>query len=221
MRVDGHRLYGACPNRMDPPAFHVDFAEIERIDVGKGPFDVARGGLAGVIDIVTREPEPGLHVEAQAAAGTARYFAPSLGVSYGGARWSAQAGASMRQGDPYSDGDGRSIVELAPAGSAAAYAPAVDGERATGRQLVGIGRAHDQRAGAAHLLVDHADGVVLRIVGTEGIGTDQLGERVGEVGLGPAHRPHLVQHHRHARLRELPCRFAAGEPAAHDMHVVA
>lgn len=130
VRVDGHRLYGACPNRMDPPAFHVDFAEIERIDVGKGPFDVARGGLAGVIDIVTREPEPGLHVEAQAAAGTASYLAPSLGVTYGGARWSAHAGASRRQGDPYSDGDGRSIVELAPAGATAAYAPAVDGERA-------------------------------------------------------------------------------------------
>ena len=95
----------------------------------------------------------------------------------------------------------------------------VDRERAAGRQLVGVGRAHDQRAGAAHLLVDHADGVVLRIVGAEGIGADQLGQLVGQMGLGAAHRAHLVQHHGHARVRELPRRLAAREPAAHDMHV--
>ncbi len=28
--IDGMKLYGACPNRMDPPAFHVDFAEVEK-----------------------------------------------------------------------------------------------------------------------------------------------------------------------------------------------
>ena len=95
----------------------------------------------------------------------------------------------------------------------------VDRERAAGGELVGVGRAHDQRAGAAHLLVDHADGIVLRIVGAEGIGADQLGQLVGQMGLGAAHRAHLVQHDRHARLRELPRRFAAREPAAHDMHV--
>jgi len=42
--VDGQRAYGACPNHMDPPAFHVDFAEVERIEVSKGPFDVRHQG---------------------------------------------------------------------------------------------------------------------------------------------------------------------------------
>ena len=130
VRIDGHRIYGACPNRMDPPAFHVDFAEIERIDVAKGPFDVARGGLAGVVDIVTREPEPGLHVEAQAAAGSASYLAPSLAASYATPAWSARAGAALRRGDPYSTGAGVSILDLAPPGSASAYVGAAAGERA-------------------------------------------------------------------------------------------
>ena len=94
----------------------------------------------------------------------------------------------------------------------------VDGERAAGRQLVRVGRAHDQRAGAAHLLVQQADGVVLRIVGAEGVGADQLGEVLGEMRFGAARRPHLVQHHGHARLRELPRRLAAREAAAHDVH---
>ena len=58
-------------------------------------------------------------------------------------------------------------------------AVAVDGERAAGRQLVRVGRAHDQRAGAPHLLVQQADRVVRGIVGAEGVGADQLGQAVG------------------------------------------
>ena len=46
--IDGQRVYGACPNHMDPAAFHVDFAEVDRVEVGKGPFDVKnQGGLGG------------------------------------------------------------------------------------------------------------------------------------------------------------------------------
>jgi len=29
---------------MDPAAFHVDFAEVDRVEVGKGPFDVKTRG---------------------------------------------------------------------------------------------------------------------------------------------------------------------------------
>ena len=97
-------------------------------------------------------------------------------------------------------------------------AVSVDGERAAGGQLVRVGRAHDQRAGAAHLFVDHADGIVGGVVGAEGVGADQFRETVGEMGLGAAHRPHLVQHHRHARLGELPRRLAARETAADDVN---
>ena len=35
--LDGVRLHGACPNRMDPPAFHYDFAEVEYVQILKGP----------------------------------------------------------------------------------------------------------------------------------------------------------------------------------------
>ena len=99
-------------------------------------------------------------------------------------------------------------------------AVAVDGERAAGRQLVGISRAHDQRARAAHLLVQQADGVVLGVVGAEGVGADEFGEGLGEMGLGAARGPHLVEHDGDARLRELPGRLAAREPAAHDVHML-
>ena len=42
--IDGQRLYGACPSRMDPAAFHVDFAEIDLINVIKGPYNVKKPG---------------------------------------------------------------------------------------------------------------------------------------------------------------------------------
>ena len=55
---------------MDPPSFHVDFAQVDRVEVAKGPFDVKnQGSLGGVVNIVTRRPEPGLHATANAAAG--------------------------------------------------------------------------------------------------------------------------------------------------------
>ena len=44
--IDGQRVYGACPNHMDPAAFHVDFAEVDRVEVGKGPFDVKNQGAS-------------------------------------------------------------------------------------------------------------------------------------------------------------------------------
>ena len=55
-------------------------------------------------------------------------------------------------------------------------AVAVDRQRAAGRHLVGVGRAHDQRAEPAHLRVQQADGVVLPVVGAERVRADQLGE---------------------------------------------
>ena len=52
------------------------------------------------------------------------------------------------------------------------------------------------------------------IVGAEGVGADQLRQTLGLVRGGGAHRAHLVQHHRHAGLGDLPGGFGAGEPAA-------
>ena len=58
--IDGQHVQGACPNRMDPGAFHVDFAEVERVELAKGPFDMRhQGGLGGVVNVVTRRPERG------------------------------------------------------------------------------------------------------------------------------------------------------------------
>ena len=111
--IDGQRVYGACPNHMDPAAFHVDFAEVDRIEVGKGPFDVKNeGSLGGTINVVTRKPEPGWHATPNVAAGSFGFVNPSMTVGRGGERISALAGYSYRKSDPFRAGDGHRFTEI-------------------------------------------------------------------------------------------------------------
>ena len=117
--IDGQRIYGACPNHMDPPAFHVDFSEVERVDVGKGPFDVRyQGSLGGVVNVVTRRPDAGWHAATSVGVGSFGFVNPSVTASYGGARLSALAGSSYRESAPYRDGRGQRFT------AGAGYRPA-------------------------------------------------------------------------------------------------
>jgi iron complex outermembrane recepter protein len=110
--IDGQRIYGACPNHMDPSAFHVDFAEVDRIEIGKGPFDVKnQGSLGGVINIVTRKAERGLHATGNLSTGSYGYINPSATVGYGHKGFSILAGYSYRISAPYSDASGKRFTE--------------------------------------------------------------------------------------------------------------
>ncbi len=110
--IDGQRIYGACPNHMDPAAFHVDFSEVDRIEIGKGPFDVKnQGSLGGVVNIVTRKAERGMHVSGNLSAGSFGFVNPSASVSYGREQFSFLGGYSYRLSSPYSDGSGRRFTE--------------------------------------------------------------------------------------------------------------
>jgi len=111
--IDGQRVYGACPNQMDPASFHVDFSEVERVEIGKGPFDLKnQGSLGGAINIVTHKPEEGWKLNANLAAGSYQFVNPSATLSYGGERVSALAGYSFRSSKPYTDGAGQRFTEI-------------------------------------------------------------------------------------------------------------
>ncbi len=112
--IDGQRIYGACPGHMDPPSFHADFAEVDRVEVAKGPFDVKnQGSLGGVVNIVTKRPETGWHATANVAGGSASYVNPSATVSLGDGAVSALGGYSYRSGEAYADGSGQRYTEVA------------------------------------------------------------------------------------------------------------
>jgi len=112
--IDGDRVYAACPNRMDPPAFHVDFSQVEKIEVIKGPFDVRhQGSMAGLVNIITKKPEKGFHLKLNASAGSFNFINLSPVVSYADDKLGILVGYSYRYSKPYKDGDGKRITEYA------------------------------------------------------------------------------------------------------------
>jgi len=111
--IDDGRVYGACPNRMDPPAFHVDFSEVERIEFIKGPFDVRhQGSMAGLVNIITKKPEEGFRIKLNASASSFNFINLSPVVSYADDKLGILVGYSYRYSKPYKDGDGRRITEI-------------------------------------------------------------------------------------------------------------
>ncbi len=110
--IDGQHVQGACPNRMDPGAFHVDFAEVERVEVAKGPFDMRhQGGLGGVVNVVTRRPEPGFRVTPLLAAGSFGFVNPAVTASWAGRQLSVLGGYSYRVSEAFRDGSGTRFTE--------------------------------------------------------------------------------------------------------------
>ena len=112
--VDGQHIYGACPGHMDPSAYHVDFAEIETVEVTKGPFDIRhQGSLGGAVNIISRKPNSGFHLTPNLSAGSFGFYNPSLVGSISRGRFYGLAGYSYRRSDPYVDGSGRRVTGYA------------------------------------------------------------------------------------------------------------
>ena len=112
--VDGVRIYGACPNHMDPPAFHVDFAEIQQVEVTKGAFDIRNeGSLGGLVNIRLKDPSRGLHLTPNLSMGSFGYYNPSFTASASNDKYYGLAGYSFRRAQPYRDGAGKRFTEYA------------------------------------------------------------------------------------------------------------
>jgi iron complex outermembrane recepter protein len=115
--IDGQQLHGACPSRMDPPAFHLDYAEVDRIEVKKGPFDVTHpGGVGGLVDVRTRGTRrAGFGTEVNFSAGSAGARETSGVVAYETERADVLAGGAYKAGEPFVSGDGRNFTLAIPA----------------------------------------------------------------------------------------------------------
>ncbi len=123
-----------------------------------------------------------------------------------------------RQAGDLTAGDLDQGMVLQRLGHGGGKAVAVDRQRAAGGHLVGVGRAHDQRAELAHFGMQQADRIVGGIIRAEGIGADELGEALGAMRFGHPLRPHLVQHHADAGIGDLPGGLGAGKAGAYDVH---
>jgi len=124
MFLDGVRLHGGCPSRMDPPSFHFDFAEVESIEIIKGPYDLHNpGGLAGMINAVSKTPRKGPGATANLSYGSYNFIDASATGSYGGESFDGLLGYAYKYSDVPESGDGKRLTDIYPATSPNRYRP--------------------------------------------------------------------------------------------------
>jgi len=110
--VDDAKIYGACPNRMDPPTSHVLSNNIESVKVTEGPYDVENfGTLSGLVQVKTKEPSKEFKGEVNLNAGSFGYKKASATVSGGTDKFKLLLSTSIENGDQYEDGDGNDFRE--------------------------------------------------------------------------------------------------------------
>jgi len=112
VEVDGTKIYGACPNRMDPPVSHIVANQIDAIEVIEGPYDVESfGTLSGGVKIKTKQPSKEFKSSINVGVGSFNYKKFGASASGGNDRVRVAATVSTESSDQYKDGDGATISE--------------------------------------------------------------------------------------------------------------
>ncbi len=112
VEVDGTKVYGACPNRMDPPVSHVLANQIETIEVTEGPYDVTNfGTMSGGLKITTKQPSKEPKGEINIGFGAWNYKKFGATVTGGNDIVRLLLTASRETSDQYKDGDGHTLAE--------------------------------------------------------------------------------------------------------------
>ncbi|MDX4067460.1 TonB-dependent receptor [Aliarcobacter skirrowii] len=110
--IDGAKIYGACPNRMDPPTSHIVTNNIKSVKIIEGPYDVENfGTLSGLVKVETKDPKEGFHGELNLNAGSFNYKKASATIEGGNDKVKALISASTEKSDPYKDGNGDNFLE--------------------------------------------------------------------------------------------------------------
>jgi len=110
--IDNTKVYGACPNRMDPPTSHILTNTIDSIEVTEGPYDVENfGTLSGSVAITTKKPSKDLKGEVSVNMGSFGYQKAAATVSGGNDKARFLLAVSKETSEQYEDGDGNTFAE--------------------------------------------------------------------------------------------------------------
>lgn len=110
--VDGGKIYGGCPNRMDPPTSHIMTNNISGIKIIEGPYDVENfGTLSGGVYVTTKKPTRDISGEVSVNIGSWNYKKVSAGISGGTDRMRLLLSASTESSDQYEDGNGNNFAQ--------------------------------------------------------------------------------------------------------------
>ena len=112
IEVDGTKVCGACPNRMDPPISHILANQISDIEVIEGPYDVETFGvLSGGVKIKTKAPSQKPHVELNFSSGSFNYVKVGTTLSGGNNFIKLLVTASTESSNQYKDGNGDTLAK--------------------------------------------------------------------------------------------------------------
>lgn len=110
--IDDAKIYGACPNRMDPPTSHILTNNIDSIEITEGPYDVENfGTLSGAVKITTKKPAKEFGGEVSLNMGSWGYRKGALTLNGGTDRVRALVSVSGETSEQYEDGDGNTFAE--------------------------------------------------------------------------------------------------------------
>lgn len=110
--IDGTKINGACPNRMDPPTSHVVTHNVESIEVTEGPYNVEDfGTLSGDVDVRMKEPTKEVEGSISVNTGSFNYKKLSGSISGGTDEIQVMIVGSKETSDQYEDGKGRTLAE--------------------------------------------------------------------------------------------------------------
>ncbi len=123
--IDGAKVCGACPNRMDPPISHVLSNNVDFIQIDEGPFDIETfGSLSADVKIYTIKPSKEFKGDINLALGSFGYQKGALSVSGGKENIRFLLSASTEKSEQYEDGDGNDFVGQIARNIAEGKAPA-------------------------------------------------------------------------------------------------
>ena len=120
--MDGTKVYGACPNRMDPPVSHILSNNIQNVQIIEGPYDVTEyGNLGGGVKIKTLEPKKGWHGDISVGGGSWNYKKLS-GMFTGGDDFiRIFVAGSTEESNQYKDGNGDTLADQIDKRASAKY----------------------------------------------------------------------------------------------------
>lgn len=109
--IDGAKVCGACPNRMDPPVSHVLTNNIDYIEMDEGPYSVEDFGvLSADVKIRTIKPEVGFHGDLNLGVGSWGYQKAAATLTGGNDIVRFLISDSTESSEQYEDGDGNDFV---------------------------------------------------------------------------------------------------------------
>lgn len=110
--IDNSKIYGACPNRMDPATSHVLTNNIKKVELIEGPYDVEEfGTLSGKVKVETKSPKEGFNGDINLNVGSFSYKKFSTTFSGGTKDVKLLISASEESSSPYKDGNGNTFKE--------------------------------------------------------------------------------------------------------------